>query len=81
MWFGRRSVIGVGTCLTVFGFLVYYLLPLALLSMNLQLFITIFFWILIGTFIGLVMMALNVEIIVEVSAAYSAVTHWSMLRA
>ena len=64
--FVLRSVIAIGTCMAVFGFLIYYLLPLALLSLNLALFITIFFWILVGTFIGLVMLALNVEILLEV---------------
>ncbi len=63
----------MGGSLTLFGFLIYYLLPLALLSLNLQLFITIFFWILIGTFVGLVMLALNVEILLEVRRAACAV--------
>ena len=72
-----RSVIGVGACLAVFGFLIYYLLPLALLSLNLALFITIFFWILVGTFIGMVMLALNVEILLEVRSPH---THSTLAR-
>jgi len=37
-----------GTALVVFGFLIYYLLPLALLTFNLALFFNIFFGILLG---------------------------------
>lgn len=56
----------VGTTLTIFGFCIYYLLPLALLSLNLELFVNIFFWILMAALIGMVMIAMNVEILAEV---------------
>ena len=39
-------VVGLG--LAVFGFMIYYLLPLSLLSFNLALFFNIFFGILLG---------------------------------
>ncbi len=42
------AVIASGSALAIFGFCIYYLLPLALLSLNLTLFFNIFFWILIG---------------------------------
>ena len=57
-------VVGVG--LALFGFAIYYLIPLALLSLNLELFINVFFWILMSALIGMVMLAMNVEILVEV---------------
>lgn len=38
----------VGTALMIFGFLIYYLLPLSLLSNNLALFANIFFGLLFG---------------------------------
>jgi hypothetical protein len=50
----------------VFRSCIYYLLPLALLSLNLELFVNIFFWILMGALIGMVMLAMNVEILAEV---------------
>jgi len=56
-------VVGVG--LVVFGFLIYYLLPLSLLSLNLSLFFNIFFGILVGLLFGLIMLSLNFEHLVE----------------
>lgn len=56
-------VVGVG--LVVFGFLIYYLLPLSLLSLNLTLFFNIFFGILVGLLFGLIMLSLNFEHLVE----------------
>lgn len=55
----------VGISLTIFGFLIYYLLPLALISFNLNLFFQIFFSILIGMLFGLILLSLNLEVLVE----------------
>jgi len=67
-----RSVIAVGSGLVVFGFAIYYLIPLALLSLNLELFVNIFFWILMATLIGMVMIAINVELLIEVCVGVCA---------
>lgn len=56
-------VVGLG--LTVFGFLIYYLLPLSLLTFNLALFFNIFFGILLGLLIGLILLSLNLEHLAE----------------
>jgi hypothetical protein len=66
MLYAYRAVVAVGTGLALFGFAIYYLIPLSLLSLNLQLFINVFFWILMSALIGMVMIAMNVEILVEV---------------
>lgn len=49
----------------MFGFAIYYLIPLSLLSLNLSLFFNIFFLILLGMLFGLVVLALNMEILLE----------------
>lgn len=56
-------VVGLG--MTIFGFCIYYLLPLSLLSMNLALFFNIFFGILLGILFGLVLLSFNVQHLVE----------------
>lgn len=56
-------VIGVG--IAVFGFLIYYLLPLSLLSFNLTLFFNIFFGLLLGMLFGLILLSLNAEHLME----------------
>lgn len=43
------------------GVSIYYLLPLSLLSLNLSLFISIFFCILIGMLFGLILLSLNLQ--------------------
>ncbi len=50
---------------SVFGVSIYYLLPLSLLSFNLGLVIAIFFWILIGLLLGLVILSLNIQHLME----------------
>lgn len=50
---------------SVFGVSIYYLLPLSLLSFNLGLMIAILFWILIGLLLGLVILSLNVQHLME----------------
>ena len=61
---GRLSgaAVIVGAVLAVFGFVLYYLLPLALLSFNLNLFFNLFLAILVAMLAGLVLAALNLEL-------------------
>lgn len=62
---GRVSgtAIVVAACAAVFGFGIYYLLPLALLSFNLSLILTFFLCVIIGMLAGLVILALNFELL------------------
>eukprot|EP01029_Cantina_marsupialis_P030904 TRINITY_DN85_c0_g1_i1.p1 TRINITY_DN85_c0_g1~~TRINITY_DN85_c0_g1_i1.p1 ORF type:complete len:1078 (-),score=239.60 TRINITY_DN85_c0_g1_i1:358-3591(-) len=53
--------IAVGLGLFTFGFAVYYLIPLALLTSNLSLFFNIFLGVLAGLIVGLVVLSLNLE--------------------
>jgi len=55
----------VAAALTIFGFCIYYLFPLALLSFDLALLLGIFMGVLMGMLIGLVMLSLNLELFVE----------------
>ena len=64
----------VGVVLTLFGFAIYYLVPLALLSLNLGLFINIFFWILIGMISGLVQLSTNFEHVMERAVVFCFLT-------
>lgn len=50
---------------SIFGICIYYFLPLALLSFNIGLLLAIFFFILCGMLLGLVIMAFNVQYLVE----------------
>lgn len=59
------AVLVVGSGLFIFGFLIYYLLPLSLLSLNLSLFVSIFFWILMALLLGLILLASNFEVTFE----------------
>ena len=49
----------------LFGISIYYFLPLALISFNLALLINIFFWILIGLLVGFILLALNIQYLLE----------------
>ena len=51
----------IGGCLTLYGFIIYYFLPLALLSFNVSIFGTIFLIILLGMLFGLALLSLNLE--------------------
>jgi hypothetical protein len=62
--------IAIGLIVVTYGISVYYLLPLALISMNLGLLLHVFFMILMAMFQGLIMIAANVQRIVT-----SVVTH------
>ena len=55
----------LGTAMAVFGFCIYYLFPLALLSFNIALLFYIFFGVLLGMLFGLILLALNFERVVE----------------
>lgn len=59
------SIIVVGVCLAAFGFGIYYIFPLSLLSFNLGLLLNMFFFLLIGMLLGLVLLSLNVEHVIE----------------
>eukprot|EP01062_Namystynia_karyoxenos_P059026 TRINITY_DN50458_c0_g1_i1.p1 TRINITY_DN50458_c0_g1~~TRINITY_DN50458_c0_g1_i1.p1 ORF type:complete len:1108 (+),score=417.64 TRINITY_DN50458_c0_g1_i1:67-3324(+) len=65
------SLVVLGTALAMFGFLIYYLFPLALLEFNLSLLFYIFFGILLGLLFGLVLLSLNFEHMLE-----TALTHF-----
>jgi len=58
-------VLLVGLLLTAFGFAIYYLLPLALLDSDADLLFNIFLVILLGMMIGMVLLALNAQPLLE----------------
>mmetsp|Transcript_844 Transcript_844/g.2906 ORF Transcript_844/g.2906 Transcript_844/m.2906 type:complete len:1061 (-) Transcript_844:73-3255(-) len=64
------TLIIFGLCCAVFGFAVYYLFPLALLTFNITLLLYMFFGILLGMLLGLVLLSLNLENIVEATLAF-----------
>eukprot|EP01125_Pyxidicula_operculata_P017807 TRINITY_DN6288_c0_g1_i1.p1 TRINITY_DN6288_c0_g1~~TRINITY_DN6288_c0_g1_i1.p1 ORF type:complete len:684 (-),score=67.92 TRINITY_DN6288_c0_g1_i1:50-2053(-) len=55
----------VGSLLGVFGGMIYYLLPLALLAANYGLLLNVFFFLLIGMLLGLTMLSLNLQRLLE----------------
>lgn len=59
------SLLVIGISLTIFGFAVYYVMPLSLLTMDLTLLLNIFFFILISMLLGLVLLSLNIEPLLE----------------
>ena len=59
------EVVVLGSALTAFGFLIYYLFPLALLTTDILLLLWIFFGILLGMLFGLVLLTLNLEHLLE----------------
>ena len=54
-----------GLFLTVFGFAIYYFLPLALVYQNITLMFNIFLALLVGMLLGLVMLSLNLQPLLE----------------
>jgi hypothetical protein len=60
-----QTALALGSALFVLGFLVYYLIPLSLLSLNLGLFFDIFFGIILGMLFGFILLALNLEHMLE----------------
>ncbi|CAG9319834.1 unnamed protein product [Blepharisma stoltei] len=61
----KRTIVWFGFVTVVFGFVVYLLLPLALLSFNLQLLLGIFLAILIAFLLGLVLLSMNFQYLFE----------------
>jgi ABC-type antimicrobial peptide transport system permease subunit len=62
-------IVGVG--LIVFGFMIYYLLPLALLSSNLTILLNMFFLLLLMMLLGLVLLSLNAQHLIEKLVVYA----------
>ncbi|EFA79184.1 DUF214 family protein [Heterostelium album PN500] len=59
------SVAIIGLLLSAFGFGIYYIFPLSLLSFNLALLLNMFFLLLIAMLLGLILLALNLEHLLE----------------
>lgn len=55
----------IGSVGTIFGFSIYYFMPLSLLSFNLTLLLYLFFGILLSMLLGLVLLSLNLETLLE----------------
>lgn len=66
----KLTLISFGIVSVSFGILVYYMLPLALLSFDISLFLGIFFAILIAFLLGLVLLSLNVQYLLEKIVVY-----------
>lgn len=64
------SMFALGVLFFAFGFLVYYLFPNALITMNLSLVFYIFFGVLIGLLAGLVLLAMNFERVAQTCVSY-----------
>jgi len=60
----------VGSISVLYGAGIYYLLPYSLLSANLSLLLYVFFFILLGMILGLVLLAFNFQKIFEVCLTY-----------
>jgi len=56
----------------VYGFSIFYTMPLSLLSMKISLLLGIFLFILIGLLVGLTLMAMNLQRFVEIALTYGA---------
>jgi len=56
-----------GSIACVYGFTIYYYLPLGLLSFNLNALMRVFVFILLGMMLGLVLLAMNVQRVIEVA--------------
>lgn len=54
-----------GVITTLYGLGVYYVLPLSLLSYNLGLILKVFFFILLGFLLGLILFAINAQSLFE----------------
>lgn len=70
------TVVGLGCALAAFGFLIYYLFPLALVNFNLTLLFYIFFAILLGLLFGLILLAVNFERIAEAAVSHAFFWWW-----
>ena len=59
-----------GTIAVLFGVSIYYFLPLGLLSVNLGMVLSIFFAILLGMLVGLVLLVTNLQSMLEIVLIY-----------
>lgn len=59
-----------GTLAIVYGASIYYVLPWSLLSMDLGMILRVFFCILLGMLLGLCLMAINVQRLLEILLTY-----------
>jgi len=59
------TLVAFATSLVIFGFSIYYLMPLALLSTNISLLLNMFFGLIIMMLLGLVLLSLNIQHIME----------------
>jgi len=64
------TMVVFGVIAVVYGFSIYYFLPLSLLSFNFALILRIFFFILLGMLFGLSLLALNVQSLLEIALTY-----------
>lgn len=66
----KNSVVGpylvFGSISVIAGIAIYYLMPVAVLNLNLGLLLNIFFALLLGMILGLTLIALNLQRIIEV---------------
>lgn len=70
------TILVIGSGMFIFGFAVYYLLPLSLISLNLSLLASVFVSMLLGMLIGLVQLALNLELLVSRIVATVFISWW-----
>jgi hypothetical protein len=68
--FDKKPYIVFGVISVIYGLSIYYFLPLSLISLNFSLMLIIFFMILIGMFCGMVLLALNLQRILEITFVY-----------
>ncbi|KAL4504054.1 hypothetical protein ABPG72_022684 [Tetrahymena utriculariae] len=57
--------ISFGLLCSLFGFSIYYLLPLSLFTLDMSILVTIFFFILIGLLVGLILVSINFSYLFE----------------
>lgn len=67
----RLTLLTFGIVTVLFGVSIYYILPLALLSMNIALFLGIFLAVLIAFLLGLVLLSLNAQFFIERFIVYT----------
>jgi ABC-type antimicrobial peptide transport system permease subunit len=67
----RNTLIIFGILTSFFGISIYYFLPLSLLSLNLEILLGIFLFILLGMLLGLILLTLNMEFIFQKFITYT----------
>ncbi|KAG5493177.1 hypothetical protein GH5_01917 [Leishmania sp. Ghana 2012 LV757] len=67
----NKPIFGLGVLVFIFGFLIYYLFPTALIAMNLALMFYIFFGVLIGLLAGFVLLVMNFERVAQTCVSYA----------